>query len=208
MFANHQSGIAHYRANLQDEAEDAFKAVIDAEADAPLGQSSHKLLKQVKTCVPTDQTKEQAVMTFLPCLNAAQEEGSGEQGDRPMAQRRRTARGTKLTLSLNLILRYTHDETENIVVQLNEYLQAMTEDVFRSDGTSDKFLGDVVIVFWSAPIEQQNHAQAGLRYALAMGKQMKATNKKSAAEWKEPFTPQVGLHTGEPLLLRIWARKV
>ena len=67
-FANHQSDIAHYRANFQDEAEDAFKSVIDAEANAPLGQSSHKLLELVKTCVPTGQTKEQAVMTFLPAL--------------------------------------------------------------------------------------------------------------------------------------------
>ena len=71
----------------------------------------------------------------------------------------------------------------------------MTEDVFRPDGTSDKFLGDAVMVCWSAPIEQPNHAQVGLRCALAMGKQMKTTNKKSAAEWKEPFTPQISLHT-------------
>lgn len=55
--ANYQSGIAYFRANLRDEAEDAFNSVIADEPDSPLAQSSRELLEQVKTGMPAGRKK-------------------------------------------------------------------------------------------------------------------------------------------------------
>ncbi len=55
--AHYQSGIAYFRASLQEEAEDAFNAVITAEPDSPLAQSSREFLTQVEKVTAPDKTK-------------------------------------------------------------------------------------------------------------------------------------------------------
>lgn len=55
--AQYQSGLAYFRANLRDEAQDAFDSVIAAEPDSPLARSSREFLAQVATATPPDQTK-------------------------------------------------------------------------------------------------------------------------------------------------------
>ncbi len=98
------------------------------------------------------------------------------------------------------------DNPEHIVIQLNEYLQAMTEEVFRADGTLDKFIGDAIMVFWNAPIEQADHAKRGLRCALAMRTRLKTLNEKWVAEGKEPFAIGIGLHTGSAVVGNMGAK--
>ena len=82
----------------------------------------------------------------------------------------------------------------------------MTEEVFRSDGTLDKFVGDAIMVFWGAPIEQPNHAELGVRCALAMRKRLMELNEKWAAEGKEPFAIGIGLHTGAAVVGNMGAK--
>lgn len=44
----------------------------------------------------------------------------------------------------------------------------MTDIVFHFEGTLDKYIGDAVMAFWGAPIEQENHALLACRASLAM----------------------------------------
>ncbi|HEC97677.1 MAG TPA: adenylate/guanylate cyclase domain-containing protein, partial [Nitrospirae bacterium] len=55
---------------------------------------------------------------------------------------------------------------EEVVAMLNEYLGAMTEVIFKWEGTLDKFVGDEIIAFWGAPMEQKDHAGLAVRCAL------------------------------------------
>ncbi len=58
--AQYQSGIAYFRANLRDEAKDAFESVIATDPDSALGKSSRDLLEQVKAGKPKGQKKKKS----------------------------------------------------------------------------------------------------------------------------------------------------
>jgi adenylate cyclase len=92
-----------------------------------------------------------------------------------------------------------------VVSILNEYLAAMTEIVFRWEGTLDKFIGDAIVAFWGAPLEQKNHAERPVRSALHMIEGLEALRKKWILEGREPLSIGIGLNTGEVLVGNIGA---
>jgi adenylate cyclase len=94
---------------------------------------------------------------------------------------------------------------EEVVAMLNEYLTAMTEIVFRWEGTLDKFIGDAIVAFWGAPLPQEDHAERALRCALQMMRRMDELREKWAAEGKEALHIGIGLNTGEVLVGNIGA---
>ena len=44
-------------------------------------------------------------------------------------------------------------DPEELVGQLNEYFSRMVDIVFRNKGTVDKFVGDMVMALFSAPLD-------------------------------------------------------
>ena len=57
---------------------------------------------------------------------------------------------------------------EELVEFMNEYLGAMTDIIFDHSGTVDKYIGDAVMAFWGAPIEQENHEILACRSTIKM----------------------------------------
>lgn len=94
---------------------------------------------------------------------------------------------------------------ERVVPLLNEYLTAMTEVVFHWNGTLDKFVGDAVVAFWGAPIDQPNHVELALKCALHMRRRLEELQE----GWKTRGLPMldngIGLNTGEALVGNIGA---
>ncbi len=91
-------------------------------------------------------------------------------------------------------------EPEEVVSQLNEYLGAMTLVVFEHEGTLDKFVGDAVMAFWGAPLDQPDHAVRAVRCAQAMIVRLKELQKKWEAEGKHVIDIGVGINTGEMIV--------
>jgi adenylate cyclase len=60
---------------------------------------------------------------------------------------------------------------EQLVAQLNEYFSAMVEVVFRHHGTVDKFVGDMVMALFGAPVDDADHAEHALAAAVEMVRQ-------------------------------------
>jgi adenylate cyclase len=86
---------------------------------------------------------------------------------------------------------------------LNEYLSPMTDIILKEEGTVDKYMGDAIMAFWNAPLDDPAHGIHGVRAALEMRKTLVRLN----AEWKKqvedttrPFQEVrfgIGLNTGE-----------
>ncbi|MDI4658016.1 CHASE2 domain-containing protein [Xanthobacter autotrophicus] len=85
---------------------------------------------------------------------------------------------------------------------MNAYLTPMTEVVLAHGGTIDKYIGDAIMAFWNAPMDDPAHARNAALCALAMSARLDALN----VEWRRqaeaegrPFSPVrcgIGLATG------------
>jgi adenylate cyclase len=86
-----------------------------------------------------------------------------------------------------------------LVTQLNEYLTAMVECVFRFGGTLDKFIGDAVMAVWGNTRSEGVRADAvnAVRAALAMRAELARLNESWAARGLPPLRIGVALNHGE-----------
>jgi adenylate cyclase len=55
---------------------------------------------------------------------------------------------------------------------LNEYLSPMTECIYGTGGTVDKYIGDAIMAFWGAPLADANHAAHAVAAALDMQRRL------------------------------------
>ena len=78
---------------------------------------------------------------------------------------------------------------QELVSHLNEYLSAMTDIIFKYEGTLDKYVGDEIMAFWNAPIEQENHAVRACMTALDMMEKLHALNE----SWPEDRRLNIGI---------------
>jgi adenylate cyclase len=85
---------------------------------------------------------------------------------------------------------------------LNDYLTPMTDIVLGRRGTVDKYIGDAIMAFWNAPLDDERHAAHAVEAAL----RMRATLAELNAVWArqaeavgrvaQPVRFGVGLNTG------------
>jgi len=88
-------------------------------------------------------------------------------------------------------------DTDTIVQMLNEHLTAMTEVVLANRGTLDKFIGDCVMAFWNAPIEEPEHAWLAVKTAIEMQARHAEVCKKWQARGLSSIPIGIGINTGE-----------
>jgi len=78
---------------------------------------------------------------------------------------------------------------QELVNHLNEYLTAMTDIIHEYKGTLDKYVGDEIMCFWGAPLEQADHAALAAGCALKM---MEVLGKMNEA-WPENRRLNIGI---------------
>lgn len=85
---------------------------------------------------------------------------------------------------------------------INRYLTPMTECVLAHQGTVDKYIGDCVMAFWNAPLDDPDHRRHACRTALAMRARLADLNAAWAEEARtagsgfDPLRIGIGLNTG------------
>jgi adenylate cyclase len=88
-------------------------------------------------------------------------------------------------------------EPEAIVGQLNEYFSRMVPIVFAHRGTVDKFVGDMIMALFGAPLDDPEHADHAVQTALAMSAGLAQLNQEWTAAGKTPLDIGVGINTGD-----------
>ncbi len=69
---------------------------------------------------------------------------------------------------------------EELVRLLNEFLTPMTDIILRHEGTIDKYIGDCIMAFWNAPLDDPRHASHMCAAALAMQERLQVFNAEAA----------------------------
>lgn len=80
---------------------------------------------------------------------------------------------------------------------INLYLSDMTAIIHRYQGTIDKYIGDAVMAFWGAPLQDQEHARHALQAALAMLDALPGINRALHAEGLPTLSIGIGLSAGQ-----------
>ncbi|MEO0751853.1 MAG: adenylate/guanylate cyclase domain-containing protein [Pseudomonadota bacterium] len=90
------------------------------------------------------------------------------------------------------------------VALVNKFLSVISDVIFAHDGTIDKFLGDGVMAFWNAPIDQPDHREMAFEAGVDIVRQIAVLNDHVQADpyWKtilggRDLRVGVGVHTGK-----------
>ena len=79
---------------------------------------------------------------------------------------------------------------------VNAFQSAATEAVLEFEGTVDKYIGDAIMAFWNAPLDQPNHAELACRAALRIQEKLDVVNRMLASEGLPALVAGIGINTG------------
>jgi adenylate cyclase len=80
---------------------------------------------------------------------------------------------------------------------MNEYLTAMTAIIYEHGGTVDKYIGDAIMAFWGAPLDDPDHALHAVEAASAMRKGIVTLQKEMTAKGFPMIKIGIGINSGQ-----------
>ncbi|CAM4454913.1 MAG: hypothetical protein LEGION0403_FIIPPAGN_01267 [Legionella sp.] len=87
-------------------------------------------------------------------------------------------------------------EASNVKRLLNTFFTPITEIIFSFRGTIDKYVGDMIVAFWGAPMVDEDHAYHAVMASLTMINSLPGINEKMVAMGLPAVNIGVGLATG------------
>ena len=88
-------------------------------------------------------------------------------------------------------------QPKDLAQLMNRMLTALSAAIHKHGGTVDKYIGDAVMAFWNAPLDDPEHAQNATLGALDMQEAMRRLSDQLVAEGRAPMRLGVGICTGE-----------
>jgi adenylate cyclase len=94
------------------------------------------------------------------------------------------------------------NDPQGLTKLINRFLTPMTNVILERQGTIDKYMGDCIMAFWNAPLDDDRHSANACRSALAMIDCMRQVNVELKAEADEkgvryfPLNVGIGLNSG------------
>ena len=88
------------------------------------------------------------------------------------------------------------DTPEKLTEIINILLTSLTKDVLDCNGTIDKYMGDCIMAFWNAPLEDEKHASNAVEAARRMIITMERVNKELKDSGKSEFDLKIGVGLG------------
>jgi len=92
-------------------------------------------------------------------------------------------------------------DAESLTHFMNSFLSPMTEIITERKGTIDKYIGDCIMAFWNAPLDDPDHVKNAVQAAQAMRRKLVELNREWQAEAAYrvflPVRIGIGINTGE-----------
>jgi len=84
---------------------------------------------------------------------------------------------------------------------INRLFTPLTKDIVKHRGTIDKYMGDAIMAFWNAPLDDISHEAHACEAALTMQESLEILNEERRREadptqWAAPLRIGIGLNTG------------
>jgi adenylate cyclase len=98
-------------------------------------------------------------------------------------------------------------EPEQLSTILNDYFTSMTDIIMNYHGTVDKFIGDAIMVFWGAPLDDHNHAQNALETAIEMQYEVNKIRQRNVLENKPKLFLRIGISSGDVIVGNMGSRQ-
>ena len=86
---------------------------------------------------------------------------------------------------------------QELAALMNEFLTPITKIIHETRGTIDKYMGDAVMAFWGAPIDDPKHARHALQAGLDMVERIHALRHEFLEKGWPEIRIGVGINTGE-----------
>ena len=88
-------------------------------------------------------------------------------------------------------------DPQELVGQLNEYFTRMVAIVFKHQGTVDKFVGDMVMALFGAPLDDADHAEHAVAAAVEMVHELGELNREWHGRGMAQLDIGVGVNSGD-----------
>lgn len=95
------------------------------------------------------------------------------------------------------------DDPEQLTSLINRLLTPLSDTVLKHNGTIDKYIGDCIMAFWNAPLDDPDHAAHAVSAAVEMLDATRQLNLELAEEARQSGRPPrvlkvgIGINTGE-----------
>ncbi len=87
-------------------------------------------------------------------------------------------------------------DPKQLAAFLNDYLGIMTDVVFDNEGTLDKYIGDAVMAFWGAPLDQAKHAANACKAAKIMLQKLAEHRPRFQSQYGVEVNIGIGINSG------------
>jgi adenylate cyclase len=85
---------------------------------------------------------------------------------------------------------------QGLTILINKFLTPMTNAIMQRRGTIDKYMGDCIMAFWNAPLNDPDHVQHACDSALAMQRELSELNERLQTEAEAEGRRFVALNIG------------
>ncbi len=90
---------------------------------------------------------------------------------------------------------YKHDP-QGLTSLMNRFLTPLTNAILARKGTIDKYMGDAIMAFWNAPLEDKEHEIHACEAAVDMLEEIEELNKQRELEAQEGGRPYIRINVG------------
>jgi adenylate cyclase len=94
------------------------------------------------------------------------------------------------------------DNPQGLTSLMNRFLTPLTNSILANSGTIDKYMGDAIMAFWNAPLDDAHHEVHACRAALEMLERVDSLNREREQEAAQagiryiPIKIGIGINTG------------